>query len=144
MAIKSGIEFFARSTGIVELVVFLVKPVYDVANTFVLPHRFKNHVIATGASLNMFVRDLPVFERCTIEDAGFGNVVSSFLQLIVDLGQTNRFIWSIGDPLADPPHRQSPAVGLLMTMGSGYCLAGPVVVRVIFLVQLRPWGTVGS
>ena len=76
----------------VELVVFLVKPFYDVANTIVPPHRFENLVIATGASLKVFVRDLPVFERCTIENAGFGNVVSSFLQLLVDLGQTNRFI----------------------------------------------------
>ena len=138
-AIKSNMEYFASmSTGLVELVVLIVKPVYDVANSLLLPRRFKNLVIATGASLKVLVIDLPVFERYTIENAGFGNVMSSFLQLLVDLGQSNRLIWSIGDPLAVPPHCQEPAVGLPLTMGAGSCLAGQVVVRVIFLVPRRP------
>ena len=46
-------EFFARSTGIVEVVVFLVKPFHDVGNPIALPHRFKNLVIATGAGLKV-------------------------------------------------------------------------------------------
>ena len=125
-----------------ELVVFLVKPFYDVANTIVPPHRFKNLVIATGASLKVPRVDLPVFERYTIENTGFANVVSSFLQLLVDLGQSNRLISCIGDPLAVPPHRQEPAVGLPLTMGAGSCLAGQVVVRVILWVPRRHWGTV--
>ena len=125
-----------------ELVVFLVKPFYDVANTIVPPHRFKNHVIATGASMKVLVIDLPVFERYTIENTGFGNVVSTFLQLLVDLVQSNRLISSIGDPLPVPPHRQEPAVGIRLTIAAGSCLAGQVVVRVILWVPRRHWGTV--
>ena len=83
-----------------ELVVFLVKPFYDVANTIVPPHRFKNLVIATGASRKVRRVDLPVFERYTIENVGFGNGVSISLQLVVDIGNSNLWVSIIADPLA--------------------------------------------
>ena len=125
-------EFFARSTGIVELVVFLVKPFYDVANTIVLPHRFKNLVIATGASLKVLVIDLPVFERYTIENVGFGNGVSIFAQLLVDIGNSNLCVSTIADPLAAQPHHQNTNACLMMINAAGSCFRLQVGLRVVW------------
>ena len=72
------------NTGLFELVVLIVKPVYDVANSLlVLPHRLKNLGITTGAVRTVLLVDVMAFERYTLENAGFGNVVSLFAQLIV-------------------------------------------------------------
>ena len=101
-AIKNNMEFFASmSTGLVELVVLIVKPVYGVANSLpVLPHRLKNLVITTGAVRKVLLVDVMAFARYTIENAGFGNVVSSSLQLVVDIGNSNLWVSIIADPLA--------------------------------------------
>ena len=100
-AVKNHIEFFACSTGLVELVVLSVNPVYDVATSLlVLPHRFKNLGIATVASLKVLRVALLVFERYTIENVGFGNGVSISLQLVVDIGNSNLWVSIIADPLA--------------------------------------------
>ena len=112
-------EFFARSTGPLELVVLILKPPCDVANIAVLPHRFKNHLIATGAEPFVPSADVLVFERCTIVDVGSGNVVAISLQLLCDLVVNNIGVWIIGDPLGVQPHRPQPTGYILMTMGVG-------------------------
>ena len=111
-AVKNSLEFFASSTGPVELNVLILKPPCDVANIAVLPHRFKKHLIATGAVLKVPSADVLVFERCTIEHAGSGNVASISLQLLGDV------VSIIGDPLGVQPYRPQPTSCILMTMGA--------------------------
>ena len=123
-------EVFARSTGIVEPHVLRVKIVEDVDNFRVFPYRCKKLPIATGRIVPTV--DVSVAQRYTIENLGTGNVVSISLQLLLEFGETNIWVWILGDPLRVAPHREEQDVCLLMTMGGGYCLAGQVVVRVVW------------
>ena len=134
-------EVIARSTGVVEPRVFRVKLVEDDDSFRVFPYRCKKLPITIGRIVQTL--DLSVAQRYTIENLGTGNVVSISLQLLLDFGETNILVWIIGDPLRVAPHREEQDVCLLMTMGGGYCLAGQVVVRVVWLFQLQPLEATG-
>ena len=134
-------EVIARSTGVVEPRVYRVKLVEDVESFGVFPYRFKKLPITTGRIVPTV--DVSVAQRYTIENLGTGNVVSISLQLLLDFGETNIFVWIVGDPLRVAPHREEQDVCLLMTMGGGYCLAGQVVLRAVRLGQFAIQATAG-
>ena len=125
-------ELFACSTGLVELVVLSVKPGYDLTTSILLPHRFKNLGIATGASLKVLRVALLVFERYTIENVGFGNGVSISLQLVVDIGNSNLCVSTIADTLAAQPHHQNTNACLMMINAAGSCFRLQVGLRVVW------------
>ena len=135
-------EVIARSTGLVELLVLRVKLVEDDDSFRVFPYRCKELPITIGRIVPTV--DLSVAQRYTIENLGTGNVVSISSQLLLDFGETNFGVWIIGDPRRVAPHREEQDACLLMTMGGGYCLAGQVVLRVVWLFQLQPLEVTGT
>ena len=82
-AIKNNNKVIASSTGLVEPPVLRVKLVEDDDSFRMFPYSCKKLPITIGRIVP------PVDQRYSIENLGFGNLVSMYSQLILDFGETN-------------------------------------------------------